>query len=192
MGFSTKEKTPLYSTGFKDKQNDFTTVYLENAWKEAYGHSMTDNLFKASFKTRLVNDYLVKVDRASMMNSLEVRSPFLDYKLAEFAASIPNTIKLKGGQQKYLLKKLACKYVDKDVFSRKKQGFGIPLEHWLRNELKTFVSNLLNAETFTNRKLFNQTQVQKILQDHMAHKKNNVHKIWALVSLELWFKKFVD
>ena len=86
-----------------------------------------------------------------MMNSLEVRSPFLDKDLSALAYSIPNSIKFKGNQPKALLKELAMKYIDTNIHKRKKAGFGIPINHWLRNELKPLISEsigTMNAKFF--------------------------------------------
>lgn len=211
MGFHPNEKHHLYHTDFSRNRNEFTLKYLSNNWndsnksfspfslKKKEGRkqdsrkaTITDTLFEASLKTRLLNDYLVKVDRTSMMNSLEIRSPFLDYQLAEFAASIPAHIKMKDGIQKYLLKKLAVKYIDKDIFKRKKMGFGIPVKQWIKNELKDFVSDLLLSERANSRKIFNRAYIANLLNEHNTDKCDHTHKIWALVCLELWFQKFTD
>jgi len=189
MGFHPKEMNKLYHP-YLIQRKDFSRSHLETVWSRSQNNSLTDTLLKASLSTRLLNDYLVKVDRMSMMNSLEVRSPYLDYKLAEFAASVPNSIKLKNGTQKYLLKKLALKYIDKDFFTRKKKGFGIPLHNWLRNELKDYTREIIFGGSLANRQFFNMKYVHKIFDEHQSGKHDHTHRIWALVCLELWFKKF--
>lgn len=190
MGFSREDKEHLYSTSFANAGKQFAFTYLNSAWEEANKLSLTDNLFESSLSTRLLNDYLVKVDRASMMSSLEVRSPFLDHKLAEFAASIPNEYKLNNGTLKYLLKKLAVKYIDKDFFSRKKQGFSLPLNHWLRKELKPLVTEALFSGSLEGRKIFNMNFIKEVYDSHLQMKEDHTNRIWALVCLEYWFRKF--
>jgi len=190
MGFHPNEKLTLYSKSFKENRKEFTLNYLNQQWNEANGRSLTDTLFEASLKTRLLNDYLVKSDRSSMMNSLEVRSPFLDYKLAEFAAAIPNHYKFKDGIQKYLLKELALKYIDRGFLSRKKMGFGIPLQNWLKNELKEYSREIIFSGSLKRRHLFDMSYIQKIVNEHQSGKHEHTHRIWALICLELWFNKF--
>jgi len=112
--------------------------YYNKRWNQYQDKSFTTRLMKSSLKTRLLNDYLVKVDRASMANSLEVRSPFMDHELAELAFSISNKLKFKNNQSKYLLKKLGQKYMYKDIFEQKKKGFGIPVKDWLKTDLYEF------------------------------------------------------
>lgn len=193
MGFNpVSEKNNLYSKEFQSDQTGFTLNYLSEAWNNAKGNSLTEKVFKSFLNTRLLNDYLVKVDRTSMMNSLEIRSPFLDKQLSEYAFSLPSEIKLKDGQSKYLLKQLAEKYIDKDFSQRKKMGFSIPLKHWLNNELKTFVDNTLSETNIKNRGIFNFSSVSQVLSEHRSGKKDNSDKIWTLVILEHWLKKNTD
>ena len=192
MGFSPVEKSLLYNNNAKYVNGNFTSEFLKKLWRKNAKGNYTDSIFSTSIHSRLLNDYLVKVDRTSMANGLEVRSPFLDKDLVEFAVSIPNGIKLKHNTEKYLLKKLGQKYIDENIFNRKKQGFGIPLNHWLKKDLKTFSHDLLLSQTFKNRKLFNQAYIEKILEEHQTNKQEHTHRIWALLCLELWFNKHID
>jgi asparagine synthase (glutamine-hydrolysing) len=139
----------------------------------------------------LLNDYLVKVDRASMKSSLEVRSPFLDYHLAQLAFNIPSSLKLKNGEPKYILKQLAKKHIDVDILKRKKQGFGIPIKHWLKNELKDLVQDVLSEEAVKKRGFFNSNYVARIIQEHNSSKFDHTHKIWSLLCLEIWCRNFL-
>ena len=193
MGFNPlDEKNNLYASGFNSNQNKFTQNFLSDAWASAKGQTLTEKVFKSFINTRLLNDYLVKVDRTSMMNSLEIRCPFLDKQLSEFAFSVPAEIKLKDGHPKYLLKQLAEKHIDKKFSQRKKMGFSVPMRHWINNELKTFVDNTLSETNVLRRGIFNFNFVLELLAEHRSGKKNNADKIWALVILEHWFKKNKD
>lgn len=189
MGFHPMEMDKLYHPDFIQRKK-FSQFYFDKVWKESEKNSITDTLLKSSFRTRLLNDYLVKIDRVSMMNSLEVRCPYLDFHLAEFAASVPNQIKLKNGVQKYLLKKLAVKYIDEEFFTRTKKGFGIPLHRWLRKELKKFSQEIIFSNSFNKKNIFNVNYVKKIWNEHQNFSHDHTHRIWALVCLELWFEKF--
>lgn len=183
MGFSAKEQ-------FVANEYDFMANYWREIWDDNASGSMTQQLMTSSLKTRLLNDYLVKVDRASMANSLEVRSPFLDHHLAEFAFSLAPELKFKNGHSKYLLKKLGEKYMYEDIFSRKKRGFEIPIKNWLKNELFDFAAN--NIEGLEKRQLFNSNNLMSLLHQHKKGVSDNTHRLWALIALEIWFKSFYD
>jgi asparagine synthase (glutamine-hydrolysing) len=189
MGFSETEKESLYSEKFKSLIKQFTSRYLQQIWNNANKFSLTDTLMEASLKTRLLNDYLVKVDRASMINSLEVRSPFLDHKLAEAAIQIPNNIHLHNGSTKYLTKKLAQKYVDKDILSRPKKGFGIPLAEWIRKDLFEHIRDVVYNFKLVEKEIIKKNFVPSILEQHRLGKTDSTDKIWALYCLESWLQK---
>lgn len=190
MGFAPAEKKRLYTKDFYERAGDFSTVYLQKIWDEANEVSITDTLLEASLKTRLLNDYLVKVDRASMMNSLEVRSPFLDHKLAETAARIPAEHHLHDGTTKFLTKKLAEKYIDPEVFTRAKKGFGIPLAEWIRGDLREYVRDVLFNFKAAERGIVNPDFVREIFREHAGGAgKDYTDKIWALFCLENWLEK---
>ena len=138
IGIHPNQLDLLFNKDFKNERNNFTENYLSGIWKNNKSEDYTTTLLAASLNTRLLNDYLVKVDRASMKNSLEVRSPLLDYKLAELAFNIPNDFKFKDNHNKYLLKKLAEKHFNPSIFSQTKRGFGIPVHQWLRTDLKKY------------------------------------------------------
>jgi asparagine synthase (glutamine-hydrolysing) len=192
MAFLPEEKKYLYSSSFKEAQPDYTMVEVEKIWSKYKTNNLTDAIFLTSLDTRLLNDYLVKVDRASMKSSLEVRSPFLDKDLAELAFSLPNEFKLKGGEAKYILKRLAQKHIDEKIFDRKKQGFGIPVKAWLNNELKALVSHSLSPEKIKKRGFFNPEYIERIIREHNNNIGNHTHKIWSLLWLELWCQKNID
>lgn len=185
MGFSTQEKMQLYNPELLNYSSSTENVLL-TTWNESISDSRIDTFSKASLKTRLLNDYLVKVDRTSMAHGLEVRSPFLDKELSCFAASIPNGIKYKLGESKYILKKLATKYIDPHFFSREKKGFSIPLAEWLRKELRPLAEETLFSGSFERRGYFNIAFVKGLYQKHLEGKKDNSNKLWSLICLEKW------
>lgn len=180
MGF------PLHSQHL-DFNNDFIMNYLNDIWKNNEDNSTVINQMKASLQTRLLNDYLVKVDRASMAHSLEVRSPFLDHHLLELAFSIPNELKFRNNELKYVLKKLGEKYMYSDIFSKQKRGFGIPIKHWLKKELFDFaythINDLIKRQQYVNSKALD------LLIKHKNGQEDNTHRVWAMVCLEIWLKK---
>lgn len=193
MGFNFEEKKFLYASNLVGNAN-YSLNILNRIWdKNDTTSSITNALFLSSLETRLLHGYLVKVDRMSMKNSLEVRSPFLDKDLIEFSFSINNNLVFGNGKStKYLLKKIVERNYDSDIFSRKKRGFGLPIKKWLKSDLKQMVYDVLLSSSFKNRGLFNYNYVEKLIDDHMNKHVDNTHKIWALLCLELWFQQIND
>lgn len=142
-------------------------------------------------KSFLVDNVLVKVDRMSMANALEVRVPYLDHKFLEFCATIPGSLKLNGLTTKYILKKSMLKLLPKNIVNRKKQGFSFPIKNWLRNELKEYMADLLfNSEIIKEN--FDATQLNKLVEQHLRGTQNHSHRLWALMNLEMWHKTFIQ
>lgn len=192
IGFSFDEKKKLYHEEVNVLVQGFTESYLNSVWEANINDGICQNLMLASTKTRLLNDYLVKVDRSSMQNSIEVRSPFLDKALAELAFSLPIEYKFNQGYGKFILKMLAAKYVDKDVFHKRKKGFGLPLGEWLRGDLRDLLCDHLLSSTFSTRRIFNQPYVERLLTEHMSQVKDHTHKLWSLLVFEMWSRAYTD
>jgi len=144
-------------------------------------------------RTYLVDDILVKVDKASMFNSLEVRTPLLDQYLAEYVASLSPNIRTRNGTLKYLLKKVAADVLPDEIITRRKQGFSAPLKHWFRGELMDFARELLDSPKAQQRGVFQPWFIRNLLQLH-AHTQhaNYSPAIWSLLCLELWFQTYID
>jgi asparagine synthase (glutamine-hydrolysing) len=141
---------------------------------------------------RLPNDLLVKVDIASMANSLECRAPFLDINVVESAFNMPYNLKINGSEGKYLLKKLAERKLPRDIIYRKKQGFGAPVEEWLYSNLKNMVISDLKNKNHKVFDLLNWEYVQKLLQKFYQEGDSSVgYKIWIIFILALWCEKYL-
>ena len=184
MVFGSSEMNRL----FQNPTGSYTQAYLEECWNSWNANSITDRVIAGSLKSRLLNDYLTKVDRSSMMNSLEVRSPFLDKELASLVFSIPNSIKFRGNQPKAVLKELAKRYIDPEIHKRRKSGFGIPINHWLKKELRPMLDQYLSTENLKKHNLFNQEFVDRVVKDHVSGSVDNRHKLWCLLSFQIWFE----
>lgn len=142
-------------------------------------------------KSFLVDNVLVKVDRMSMANALEVRVPYLDHKFLEFCATIPGSLKLKGLTTKYIFKKSMLKLLPKNIVYRKKQGFSFPIKNWLRNELKEYMADLLFNSDIINEN-FDSTHLNKMVEQHLKGTQNHSHRLWALMNLEMWHRTFIQ
>lgn len=144
-------------------------------------------------RTYLSDDILVKVDKASMFNSLETRAPLLDQHLAEYVSSLPATIRTRDHVLKYLLKRAAADILPTEILTRPKQGFGVPIKHWFRGELTSYANDLLDSTRAHQRGIFDQQFIRSLLQSHAGAKLiNHSEAIWALLCLELWFQVYMD
>lgn len=143
-------------------------------------------------KLWLPDDLLARGDKTSMAASLEGRVPLLDHKLVEFAASLPSDMKIKRLARKYLLKKVARKWLPAEVIDRKKEGFPMPFSLWFRKECRPFVRDLLSPETTKRRGLFNSDYIQSLLMEHDAGTADHGQLLWGLMSVELWHRAFLD
>jgi asparagine synthase (glutamine-hydrolysing) len=140
----------------------------------------------ADIKTYLVDDILVKVDRMSMANSLEARTPYLDYRVVEFAAGLPEHLKLKNLRTKYLLKRCMSTRLPCEVLSRKKEGFSIPMKNWLKQELRPLMQEVLCPERIRREGFFNVSYVETLKSEHLQGIANHSHQLWSLMIFGIW------
>jgi asparagine synthase (glutamine-hydrolysing) len=152
-----------------------------------------DRYLALDVNTYLPGDLLLKVDRMSMSTALEVRSPFLDYRVQELAARMPEQMKLRGGTTKWALRELARRRgVPADLVDRPKQGFGVPIGPWLRRELRPWVEDLLLDPASLSRGYFDPQQVRRLLAGHLDGSADNPFKVWNLAVLEQWHRSWID
>jgi asparagine synthase (glutamine-hydrolysing) len=143
--------------------------------------------------TYLPDDILTKVDRASMAYSLESRTPLLDHRIVEFAFNLPHNLKYKNSNLKYILKKLLYKYIPKKIVNRPKQGFGVPIYDWLRNDLDNYVNYYLSEEFIYKQKIFNYEEVVKLVKRFKNNQSLYVDKlVWNIIVFQLWYKKYIS
>jgi len=186
-------KESLYSKDFENSLHgkesaDWLTPYIKTS-KEI---GMLDGILSADVNMYLPNDLLVKMDIVSMANSLEARSPFLDYRVAEFAASLPESYKIKNGVKKYILKKSMSPLVPRENLHRRKMGFGVPVGSWFRGEMKDFLRDNLLSSKSLGRGYFNPAAIKSIVALHEGFREDFSFQLWALLMLELWHKRFID
>ncbi len=149
-------------------------------------------LLYVNTKTYLPGDLLVKTDRMSMANSLEARCPFLDQQLVEFAAQIPTDLKLRGLTKKYILKKALQEIVPREILHRKKHGFGVPVGRWFQTQLKHYVREMLLNPQALRRGYFKEEPLRRLIDEHQGRKRDHGHKLWALLTFEMWHRVFID
>lgn len=191
--FDAEMQKELYSERFAAETEHLRAAsFLEPWFAQGSGGSIVDAALLADTMTYLPNDLLVKVDIASMAVSLEARSPFLDHHVIEFAASLPANLKLRGLTTKYLLKRTLKKLLPAENLGRRKMGFGVPIGHWFRGQMQSFLRETVLSEKALKRGFFNPAAVRHLVDDHTHGKRDFAHQLWTLLMLELWFQRFID
>ncbi|RDV29199.1 asparagine synthase (glutamine-hydrolyzing) [Alteromonas aestuariivivens] len=159
-------------------------------YNQADGPDHLSKILYTDIKTYLTGGILVKVDRTSMANSLEVRAPILDYQVAEFAAKLPAEQKYNQGEKKYLLKEVFKPFIPESLLYRKKMGFSVPLAEWFRNELKqTAEKALLNSEGGLT-EIFSQSAIEKLWNQHQSAKQDHGAVLWSMLMYQMWWNKY--
>jgi asparagine synthase (glutamine-hydrolysing) len=187
-----RAKSELYTPEFTSGFTSDGANLLRGIAESSDAADFIDRLVHMEIETYLPDDLLVKMDIASMANSLEVRSPFLDEGVIDFAASLPPGLKLRGLTQKYILKRAYRDVLPASVVSRKKMGFGVPIDHWFRHEIREMAYDVLLSRRARERGYFNSHVVERYLSEHTAGRRLHHTKLWALLMLELWHLTFVD
>jgi asparagine synthase (glutamine-hydrolysing) len=182
--FTKKERDKLLKVGFDDLKTNFD-INVANTNDEI------NQMLAIDYKTYMVDDILTKVDRATMSVSLEGREPLLDYRLIEFVSQLPSNLKYKNGDKKWLLKQITHKYLPKKMMDRPKQGFGVPLTEWFRDELKEYFMVYLDEKRIEKEGLFDSKEIVKLRDSYLLGNKENVQKLWFLLMFEMWYEKWM-
>jgi asparagine synthase (glutamine-hydrolysing) len=190
-----EREMPLLSNEFRDAVRDYADpqLLMYRYFDEAQSEDPLSRMLYTDTKTYMVADILTKVDRMSMLTSLEVRVPLLDHLFVEWVTGLPADFKMRDGKQKYILRKLAERVgVPREVLYRPKQGFALPLVHWMRNELKDLILTVLLEPKTLQRGYFNPQAVQQLLDEHFRGRRNHSDRIWRMLMLELWHRNFLE
>ena len=182
----------LYAPGFRMQIDpEFSLRYVRQCFTNVRGLITLSKMLYVDTKTWLPDDLLVKADKMSMANSVELRVPLLDHKVLEFAASLPSEYKLKGLTTKYILKRALDGRVPKSVIERKKAGLPVPLQSWMSGKLRDFSRDLLLDRQTMGRGYFRKSTIESLLQ--AAEKERKYGKeVFSLIVLELWHREFID
>ncbi|HEY2962920.1 MAG TPA: asparagine synthase (glutamine-hydrolyzing) [Pyrinomonadaceae bacterium] len=192
--FTGLSKKSLYTTEFKDALQ--TTDRVARSFREYAARVKTneplDQLLYIDGKTYLPGDILTKVDRMSMATSLEVRVPLLDHKLIDFVTKVPASLKLAGTETKQLLKRVAKDLIPAEILDRPKQGFGMPLEEWINQQLRDQIREILSEPLTRQRGYVNYDYVDLILDEHQKGRRDHSQPLWSLLIFELWHRRYID
>lgn len=190
---SNRQKEKLYSPGFLN--GDYLKPLPQRApfdgfFKHGKQFKGINQDLYLDFKTYMVDNILVKVDRMSMATSLEARVPLLDYKMVDFAFSLPGKYKLDGSTTKWFFKKAMEGILPDEIIYRQKEGFSIPIKNWLKTDLKELMLEYLSEKRVKDAGYFNHGYVKTMMDEHLQNKQNHAHRLWALLLFHLWREKF--
>jgi asparagine synthase (glutamine-hydrolysing) len=191
--FSNAERRALLSAEIRRELQN------ENAYEEIYRYVRKSGLTKElerilylSMKLYLQDNNLVTVDRASMANGLEVRSPFLDRGVVDFVCRLPMEYKLNGLKTKYILKKVAETLLPRNIVYRQKKGFGVPLAKWLTGELREFMLDYLSQERIERQRIFDYAYVKRLIEEQLSMRNDNRELLWTLLVFQTWYEKYIE
>jgi asparagine synthase (glutamine-hydrolysing) len=192
--FTGLNKSSLYSTDFSDQLRDSSHLssYFHELSRNVKTNAPLDSLLYIDSKTYLPGDILTKVDRMSMAVSLEARVPLLDHKLIEFVTRIPASMKLAGIETKHLFKQAIGELVPAEIVNRPKQGFGVPIQQWINQQLRERIRDTLNDPRTLERGYVTRQYVGLLLDEHERGRRDHAMALWSLLMLELWHRQYVD
>jgi len=195
MFLSRRDKARLYSAAFQNQTGGIEEVRNLSPFREVFEKlpvfdSVTGELY-LDLKTYLADDIMVKVDRMSMATSLEAREPLLDHKLVEFVFGLDGRLKLHGLTTKWIFKKTMERLLPHENIYRPKEGFSIPIKHWLRGELRELMQDHLTEKRVREAGFFNPEPVQGMIEAHLAGRKNFSHQLWSLLVFEIWKENYL-
>jgi asparagine synthase (glutamine-hydrolysing) len=166
--------------------------YFSGLYGRSDSKEFLDRVFACDTEGYLPDCLLVKMDIASMANSLEARSPFLDHELMEFAARIPADLKVKRSGGKWILKEALKDFLPPEILHRRKMGFGIPLDKWFRGPLNKFLKDTLLSGPTRHRGFFQIRSIENLIKEHESGQRDHGYKLWSLLMFELWAQAYLD
>lgn len=183
------EKYSLYQADLRATLNDHLTAgYFGNYFEKAKPFDSLAQQQYVDIKSYLPDDILTKVDRMSMAVSLEARVPLLDHRVVEFAMNLPPIMKLNGSRTKSILRNTVKHLVPELVLEKPKQGFSIPMKHWLRSSLKPMMLDLLSKDSLNKHGYFDHQTVSNWIQEHLDERANHSHRLWSLMVFAMWHR----
>jgi len=191
--FDEEEKQNLYTDYLKNHINGFDTRLL---YKSYFDRATTadplNRILECDIKSLLPDQVLAFVDRLSMAHSIEVRPPFLDYRLVELSAKIPGCMKIKGTRVKHILKEAVKCILPADLIDRPKEGFVLPVNQWILNKLDSFITDTLSANRLKKHNFFNINTIGALIKSHFNRQADNSAKLWNLVCFQIWYETYFD
>jgi len=196
--FDQDARRAVYSKSFQqtlhdsDRYNFDSATLIDEAYQKCPGRDLVTRTTCVDVLTYLPCDILKKVDIATMAYGLEARSPFLDHHVVELAARMPIELKFSPGRGKKILTDTFADLIPPAIQNRSKMGFGVPLDHWFRNELTGLLRQVLLSERCLDRGILNRTGVENLIEQHVSHRWDHAYRLWNLLCLECWARVYLD
>lgn len=191
--FGDEMRRTLYSPAFRNRLGAFDSgEFILRAYEECPDRDFVTRTTCADVMSYLPCDILTKVDIASMSCGLEARSPFLDHRVAELAARMPLELKFRGGTGKRVLIETFADLLPESIQKRSKMGFGVPLDHWFRNELQPLLRETLLSDRCFDRGYFRPEMIEQLVEDHVNNRWDHSYRLWNLLCLEYWHQIYID
>ena len=193
LRFTPEAKQQLFSSDARKKIDDADSVakILEH-FEADNANDLVDRMLYTDLMTRMPDHLLTLGDRMSMAHSLESRPVLVDHKLVEYAARIPADLKLKGKNLKYILKKVASRYLPPELLNRPKQGFAFPIATWMRSDLRNFITRLFDDSRFVQLGIFERDYVKQLIDEHLSGAADHNYRLWILINLEFWYRLYFE
>jgi asparagine synthase (glutamine-hydrolysing) len=185
--FTNKQMSKIMKNNFSELE----TMYQSNELLKDSNSSLS-YMMAIDFQTYLLDDILQKVDRATMTHSLEGREPFLDHRILEFAAQLPDNFKYNNGIKKRILKDITHQYIPQKLLDRPKMGFAIPIASWLNNQLKDYVEEYINKDRIVKQGIFNWSYISQLKTSFYSGRKEYDTKLWYFLTFQMWYSKWME
>ncbi len=193
LRFTDEHKAALFTAEAKAKIADSDSVgKILHFFNDGTADALLDRMLYTDLMTRMPDHLLAISDRMSMAHSIEIRPPLIDYKVTEFAASLPCEMKLRGRRLKHILRRVAARYMPRELIERPKQGFGFPIARWLRTDLAGFMRALFRESRFVERGVFRQAAIDRLVDEHISGKADHNFRLWILINLEIWHRMCIE
>jgi asparagine synthase (glutamine-hydrolysing) len=191
--FNAAGKRALYGDALWDAVGGLNSAdVIAQPFRNAPAGDVVDRMLYADYHTRLPEHSLMLTDRMTMAHSLELRSPLLDHELVEYLAAFPSQLKIRGGELKYILRRLAAEYLPRDIVRRDKQGFMFPIAYWFRHERYAQLRDLLLECHFVREGIFRREAVLRLLEEHRNGRSDHHVRLWMLLNLALWHQIYIQ
>jgi len=193
LTFSENDKENLLSDEFRQSMgNESSTELLGYYFRDTTTKDPLNRILEVDWNSLLPDQVLAFVDSLSMAHSVEVRSPFLDYRLAEFVATIPGRMKIKNGVVKYILKESVRSILPKDIIDRPKEGFVLPVFHWLQKPLKPYAIDILTSSSIQRYGILNEKYVNELMRDFFGGNAALASKMWNIIMFQVWCESYLS
>ena len=190
--FPPRHRTQLYTPEFARRVKADTLAWYRGTLAGSTARAQLDRYIQNDLRGYLTEGIMTKVDIASMCHSLEVRAPFLDHRIVEFGARLPTHLKQHRWHKRVLFKRAVRDRLPASVLDRPKRGFGIPVAAWLRGPLQPMLRDLVTGTSLAQRGIFSQQALTQLVEEHVTSRADHGHKLWNLMVLELWARRFLD